>query len=295
MKSKRIPTPHQWKDLKTHPLAALVPYGQGIDTVGLAEHMRGANGYDHAEPIVLFDGMILDGRHRHVAAQEADVEPIFVEFVEGDLIAFVAKKLHRQHLNESQRAMFVVAMLRARHELDASKPNENQGANGDCPTLGISQAKTAQMADVSRNTITDAEKVTDEASEEVKQEIMIGQARVSQAAGAIRTVFCRNCRIYGPKKKCQDCVEKRKEMGVSILRPPAPDKPKKSGDAKFDFRDYDKHLGPVIRGLDNLAKAYPEVKETEYFKSAFDALNVYATAWKAMQRIAWKLPPDAFV
>src|SRR5262245_51737997 len=101
MKTRRIAAPENWKDLKPHPLANLVPYGQGIDTAELSKSMA-KHGYIPIEPIVLFDGMILDGRHRHVAAQEADVVPPFVELIEGDLLGFVSKILHRQHLNASQ-------------------------------------------------------------------------------------------------------------------------------------------------------------------------------------------------
>jgi hypothetical protein len=38
MKTKRIPVPENWKDLKTHPLADLIGYGLGIDTAKLAEN-----------------------------------------------------------------------------------------------------------------------------------------------------------------------------------------------------------------------------------------------------------------
>jgi hypothetical protein len=248
MKTKRIPVPENWKDLKTHPLSQLVPYGQGIETVKLANQMR-RYGYDDTEPIVLFDGMILDGRHRLVGAQEADVTPNFAELVDGDLVGFVSKKLHRQHLNESQRAMFVAALIKA----------ESQNKR---VTLRTSQDQ-ADAADVSLKTMTDAKKVEEEASDEVKEEISKGNATVSQSATALRSVFCRNCRLNGPKKKCKDCAEKRKEMGVAALNKPKGkgSKPKKPGSEKFDWKTFDTHYGFVARGPHDLQRAYGKCDE----------------------------------
>lgn len=241
MKTKRIPVPANWKDLKTHPLAMLIGYGLGIDTVKLAEHMR-EHGYDDSEPIVIFDGQIFDGRHRHVGAQEADVIPSFAELVEGSLTGYIAKKLNRQHLNESQRAYLLAALKKSRPE--ASEGNHY-------PLTETTISEDAEAADVSRKTMVDANKVASEASPEVQAAVASGDVPVNQAAAVVRSVFCRNCRIHGPKKKCQDCIAKRKEMGVSVLNKPpkaGTSKPKKIGAEKFDWKEFDKHLGFVVRG-----------------------------------------------
>ena len=73
-----IPTPKNWQQLKPHPLAQFTEFGAGIDISGLSAHMR-RNGFDQDESIILISEnkqmFILDGRHKHLAAQDADVTP----------------------------------------------------------------------------------------------------------------------------------------------------------------------------------------------------------------------------
>ena len=64
------------------------------------------DGFDAGCPIVLYDGLILDGRNRYEAAKAAGVEPTFTTYEGGDPLAFVIRhNLHRRHLNETQRGL----------------------------------------------------------------------------------------------------------------------------------------------------------------------------------------------
>jgi hypothetical protein len=70
------------------------------------------------ESITLFEGKVLDGRHRLLACEEAGVEPRFEDFdaAEQTPLAFVlAKNLYRRHLTEGQRAMKAEEMITAKH------------------------------------------------------------------------------------------------------------------------------------------------------------------------------------
>lgn len=271
MKTKPLAVPENWKDLKPHPLAMLVPYGQGIQTAELAGHMM-EHGYDPSEPIVLFDGWILDGRHRLVAAQEAGVTPTFVELVEGDLVAFIAKKLHRQHLSDSQRSFFVEKLEKTRREAPDCT---------ECSVPNTTVSERAKKAEVSPRTQAHSAKVVEQASEEVQQAVGSGAVPVGTAARAISTVFCRNCRIRGHKKNCQDCVATRKSMGVSVLKPPIKPKPKKNGSEMFDWRGADKAFGIVIRGVDAIRKAYGGNDEHEQCIELLRQFRTVFSAWKA--------------
>ncbi len=103
-----------------HPLANLFPLIEGDDFARLVASVT-ENGL--REPIVLKDGLILDGRNRYRALSTAGLidatKPLadtalyfpryfrlYKEEREGNVLAFVLdKNLARRHLNESQRAV----------------------------------------------------------------------------------------------------------------------------------------------------------------------------------------------
>jgi hypothetical protein len=110
MKTEPIEAPQGWQDLRPHPLSKLVEFGAGIEIDALVDHIN-KHGYADDEAIVLHDGMILDGRHRHEAAKRAGVTPPFRQFCGRNAMAYAAKKLFRQHLSESQRAMMAETLI----------------------------------------------------------------------------------------------------------------------------------------------------------------------------------------
>ena len=91
--------------LKSHPAADILPMLDDAELQALAADIK-ANG--QTDPIILFDGQVLDGRNRLRACAIAGVEPRFVDGYDGasDPETFVlSKNLHRRHLSESQRAL----------------------------------------------------------------------------------------------------------------------------------------------------------------------------------------------
>lgn len=61
------------------------------------------------EPIVLYEGKILDGRNRWLACQEVGVEPRYVQY-EGDApVQYVISKINRRNLTASQKAFIALA------------------------------------------------------------------------------------------------------------------------------------------------------------------------------------------
>lgn len=90
-----------------HPLCVLFPRMVGAEFDALREDIR-ANGL--RTPIVLHDGMILDGGNRYRACIEAGVVPEFVEFAGGNLASFVlSANLHRRHMSAGQQAAIVAS------------------------------------------------------------------------------------------------------------------------------------------------------------------------------------------
>ena len=90
-----------------HPLSTLFPRLIGAEFEALASDIA-SNGL--REPIVLHDGMILDGGNRAAACVAAGVEPRYVEFAGGNIVTFVlSANLHRRHLSPGQAAAIVAS------------------------------------------------------------------------------------------------------------------------------------------------------------------------------------------
>lgn len=90
--------------LPWHPLANLFPLIDGEDYAALVADVR-AHGLRDA--IVLLDGMVLDGRNRARACEDAQVPPRYEPFAgkPADALGYVlSKNLARRHLNDAQRA-----------------------------------------------------------------------------------------------------------------------------------------------------------------------------------------------
>lgn len=88
-----------------HPLCTLFPRLAQADLDALASDIA-TNGL--REPIVLHNGLILDGGNRYRACLLAGVEPTFREFDGGNLVSFVlSANLHRRHLSAGQQAAIV--------------------------------------------------------------------------------------------------------------------------------------------------------------------------------------------
>lgn len=68
-------------------------------------------------------------------------------------------------------------------------------------------------------------------------------------------LFCRECRIRGVKKGCPQCKEKRQKAGMGGGGNGS--KPKKIGAETFNWKDFTKHYGFVVRGVDELKKLHP--------------------------------------
>src|SRR5215470_8707112 len=88
-----------------HPLADLFPMLEDKSATfeALVDDIRERK---QQEPVILYEGKILDGRNRYLACQRLGREIQVKDFTGDDPIGFVlSANLHRRHLDESQRAM----------------------------------------------------------------------------------------------------------------------------------------------------------------------------------------------
>jgi len=122
------------------------------------------------EPIITYEGKILDGRNRYLACEMAGVEPRYDRFEDlpntNDPFQFViSKNLHRRHLNPSQLGLL------AQEVLERSKQTVDQVA--------------AQLK-VSPRTIHTAREVKESASESMLESVRKGEASLNKVADAIK-------------------------------------------------------------------------------------------------------------
>jgi hypothetical protein len=129
------------RKLVAHPLAELFPLLEGEEFEALVNDIK-SNGLH--QPIVLFEGRILDGRNRYRACKRARIEPIFKSYKGKAPLEFVISlNLKRRHLNESQRA-FVASKI-------ANLPRGGQSeVSANLPiSPRVTQAAAAAMLNVS--------------------------------------------------------------------------------------------------------------------------------------------------
>jgi len=132
-----------------HPLCTLFPRLSGSEFDALRDDIR-ANGL--RQPIVLHEGMILDGGNRYRACIEAGIEPTFEQFSGGNLVAFVlSANLHRRHMSPGQQAAIVSSAQDWAKAQAVGKPKSGNVAGLDRVADRAAQSgaseRTQRMAD----------------------------------------------------------------------------------------------------------------------------------------------------
>jgi ParB-like chromosome segregation protein Spo0J len=154
--------------MKGHPFAELFPLMSDDEVRNLRESIQR---YGLLEPIVTYEGMILDGRHRYRICLELGIEPKFIPYEGDDAIGFVvAKNLHRRHLEKSQRAMIAdrIATLQ-------------QGQKKSHAENSATQSEAAKMMGVSPDLIQSARVVCEQGISELQEAVAQGKMAVSRA------------------------------------------------------------------------------------------------------------------
>jgi ParB-like chromosome segregation protein Spo0J len=146
------------------------------------------------EPIVLYEGKMLDGRNRLKACQMAGVKPVFREVssdeIDGSTLLYViSKNLRRRHLTESQRAAVATDMepllkeeakkrKAATQFHSRSVPIDADRKTKDLP--GRSAEIAARVMNVGRRSVNRAAKVKRE-DPELHEKVKRGEATLNAA------------------------------------------------------------------------------------------------------------------
>ncbi len=157
-------------------------------------------------PIVLFEGKILDGRHRYKACLETGIKPMFRQFQEGDQgesshgdpVAYVqSENAARRQLTESQLAYAITHPNIV--EFEERRARERMAAGG---AGGISKGvagrqhlpedtgrtveKLAAKAGVGARTVSRAIKVREDGIPEVNQAVANGEVTLTMAEKIVK-------------------------------------------------------------------------------------------------------------
>jgi site-specific DNA-methyltransferase (adenine-specific) len=197
--------------LAFHPVAELFPALRPDEYAALVEDIR-AHGL--IDPIWLYEGQIIDGRHRYRACLECGVAPLFRDWHgQGSLVQFVVSvNLRRRQLSDDQ--MMVVnlnieraladeaaehrrrAVAEANHQrsqpaIPMSAIPADIGIAGEQPSPKIvrhrpdATERAARLLGVSRQKMRDAKKVRDHAPELAKQ-VYDGSLPLADAVKVVR-------------------------------------------------------------------------------------------------------------
>ena len=178
-----------------HPICLLIPSADEDELQDLTDDIR-AHGL--IDPIVLFEGMILDGRNRAAACERAGVAPRYVQFGGGRedaLILVVSHNIKRRHLTKQAVADALVAAEDFNLHYRLAEPGGDKEA-ADAPeansVIKITEPRTAssrKLAEavagmVSHVMIAATRKVKQKGEPELQEAVKRGRIGVQDAAKA---------------------------------------------------------------------------------------------------------------
>jgi hypothetical protein len=162
-----------------HPLCTLFPRMGGAEFAALCDDIK-ANGL--RAPIVLHEGMILDGGNRYRACLETGARMEFVEFGGGSAVSFVlSANLHRRHMTAGQQA----AIVASAQDWATTQPAGQGGDRRSSATLHlITAADRAAESGASLRTQKMADKVA-KADPDLAKKVAHGEVSLPKAVASV--------------------------------------------------------------------------------------------------------------
>jgi N6-adenosine-specific RNA methylase IME4 len=140
--------------MEFHEVANIFPLLVGTEYIALREDIK-SNGL--LEPIILYEGKVLDGRNRYTACLDIGIEPRYEEYMGKQLPLdyVVSKNLHRRHLNETQRGIVAskIANMKSgtRTDLEPSANLHQVSLQEASDMLNVSRRTVANVKAIERN------------------------------------------------------------------------------------------------------------------------------------------------
>ena len=157
-----------------HELCSLFPIMPQDQFDALVDDIKA---HGQRDPVTLYEGKILDGRHRYKACINLGLEPLVTHFEGEDALGFViSHNLTRRHLDESQRAMIAAKLA------NLKDGQRKSGAPIGAATDKITQPEIASKMSVGRRSVQRARKVLEKGTPELVEAVENSQIAVSVAA-----------------------------------------------------------------------------------------------------------------
>ena len=213
-----------------HPICLLIPSADDDELQDLTDDIR-AHGL--IAPIVLFEGMILDGRSRAAACERAGIPPRYVQFGGGRedaLILVVSHNLKRRHLTKQAIADALVAAEDFNLHYTLAEPAAAAEAVVDGPeaesVIKITEPKTASSRKlahaagrvVSHVMIAATRKVKEKGEPELQEAVKRGRIGVQDAAKAADLPAEQQKAIAGSPKPRRAAAEAAEAAKSAISR-----------------------------------------------------------------------------
>lgn len=161
-----------------HPAANIFPEMTDDEAKALMVDIR-ENG--QREPIILFNGKVIDGRNRLRACRWLSIEPKTKDYQgrEEDIVSYVLSlNLYRRHLTESQRAMIAGKLA------NMGKGNFSKSAN--LPISTVTQPEAAKLLNVSDRSVRTAKHIVSKGEPEVSAAVESGAMSLNEASKVVQ-------------------------------------------------------------------------------------------------------------
>lgn len=166
------------EDLEFHDYAQLFPLIVGDEYQALLDDID-TNG--QREPIVLYEGKILDGRNRYRVCKDLLIEPIREEFTGEDALGYVLSlNLYRRQLTIAQRAL-IAAELSSLRGSSAITVDLEQAAGQELEAAKMAIEQAAKVLGISQRSVSSACKVVRDGTQELLDAVKAGEVSVSAA------------------------------------------------------------------------------------------------------------------
>jgi hypothetical protein len=239
--------------LEFHPIADVFPLMEGEEFKELVKDLA-KNGQQ--QPILTYEGKILDGRNRYRACLEAGIEP-WVEGWSGPspVEAVLSLNLHRRHLSSSQRAAVASRMLphleaEAKKRQGVRRTSVNDLTEDRTPQRATAEA--ARLTGTNRQYVSDAKRLAKEAPEQLER-VERGEATIPAARRE----------AFGPAEETSETGE-----GTPVGDIVGADHP--AWTLEWDMPPEGKEYRNVVKWVDRVMKLDP-VKVASYCKDDYEA------------------------